>query len=425
MVQEITKEFKQHEATLNGISKTPFHQQRQEAMQRFERVGFPHKKHEEYRYLSLDTLEPFSITTPQIHTNISEIEPFLIPELKSNIVVIVDGIFEEKLSTIIDTNVQVYPLLSTPQNLLDTYFGQYHLEQSNPFASLNTAFAKDGACIYVPKSSVVEHPIQLIHINTGKSWVQPHHLIIAEENAQVKVIESYFSLTNRGLDNTFTKIVAQKHSIVEHYKIQVIEEEAMQIGHTYIQQYAQSVCTSHVYSLKGKLLRNNIHIDIEEEHAQANMYGVYLTDNNEVFDNHTLVNHKVAHCESNQLYKGVMNGASTAVFNGKIFVQRDAQVTNAFQSNRNIVLSEEATINTKPQLEIWADDVKCSHGCTIGKLNKDEIFYLKSRGINEEKAKAMLTYAFANEVLTSCTIPALRSFIELGISAKLGFEINE
>ena len=420
----IKTQFEKFEQSLNGKAQSAFHKKRQEAARAYQIAGLPHKKHEEYRYLNLSDVKSteFSIPEQPDMSKVSALE-FAVPNLKSNRLVFVDGYFAEEQSEIIDEGAfTISTIDDAPEDILENYFGDYDFAKYNPFSALNIAFARQGAFIYVPANKVVEHPIQVININTGSNWVQPHHILVVEENAQVKFIESYFSESSHGIDNTFLRIVAKSNAIVDHYKVQALGEDAQHFGTTHIQQDGKSVCSTHVYNLSGGLVRNNIRIDIEEEHTEANMYGIYIPDGKEVVDNHTLVNHKVSNCVSNQLYKGVMNGHSTAIFNGKIYVQRDAQQTNAFQSNRNIQNSDHSTINTKPQLEIWADDVKCSHGATIGKLNPDELFYMQSRGIDREKAKAMLTYAFVAEVLTYIKIPALRSFLEEGVAMKLGFE---
>lgn len=418
-IQPIQEQF----AKLIPVSDS-FQQKRQEAFESFLATGFPKKKHEEYRYLNLSHCKTDDfVLAEQPDVSGLDISQFLVPNLKSNVLVFVDGFYQENLSSIIDEGAfTIGTLQDLEEDTIDEFFGNYDFADYNPFSTLNLAFAQQGAYIDVPKGQIVDHPIQLLNVNTGVQWVQPFHLIILEENAQAKVIENYFSLSDSGIDNTFLRIVAKPNAVLDHYKLQIVGEKATHIGTTHIEQKKQSVCSTHVYNLGGGLVRNNIHIDIEDDHTTANMYGLYVTDGNEVVDNHTLVNHMKPHCDSNQIYKGIMNGHSKATFNGKIFVQRDAQVTNAYQSNRNLVISNDASINTKPQLEIWADDVKCSHGATIGKLSKDEIFYLKSRGIKEEKAISMLTYAFAADVLTYITIPELREFLEEGVAAKMNYE---
>lgn len=422
----IASEFEALEQSLNGSAKSVLHRKRKEAANAFEVAGFPHKKHEEYRYLNLSEVKNTDFKIPtQPDFNSVQASDYAVPNLNANQLVFIDGYYSAQQSNIIDQDdFTITSLNEAQEEVLTNHFGEYNFAKYNPFSALNIAFALQGVFIQIHKNTVVEHPIQIIHINTGKEWVQPHHLIVVEENAQVKLIESYFCSSESGLDNTFLRIIAKKSSLVEHYKLQALGENANHIGTTHIQQYGKSVSKSYVFNLSGGLVRNNIRIDIEEENTEANMYGIYVPNGKEVVDNHTLVNHKVSNCVSNQLYKGVVNGQSKAIFNGKIYVQRDAQHTNAFQSNRNIQNSDNATINTKPQLEIWADDVKCSHGATIGKLNQDELFYLQSRGIEREKAKSMLTYAFVGEIFTYITIPELRKFVEEGVAMKLGFEIG-
>jgi len=422
-ISDIQINFDAFEASLNGSKGSKLHQKRQAAFDQFKKTGLPHKKHEEYRYVNLSAVKSNPFKVAQAGSLDIDINDFLIPGLEANVLLFVDGHFDAINSSIIEKGAfTIGNIKDAPVELLEKHFGDYNFPEYNPFASLNIAFARQGACVHVPKGKVIEKPIYLLHINTGsQSWAQPHHLIVADENSQCQIIEAFFSATEEGIDNSFLRIVADKAAIVDHYKLQAVGENANHFTTTHIKQERDAVCSTFVFNISGGNVRNNIHIELNAEHTLANMYGLYMTDGKEQVDNHTLVDHKFANCESNELYKGIMTGNSQATFNGKIFVQRDAQKTNAFQSNRNILLSDSATINTKPQLEIWADDVKCSHGATIGRLSKDELFYLKTRGIGEQKAKAMLTNAFATEVINLVKIPELKEFLKEGVSAKLGF----
>ncbi len=201
-------------------------------------------------------------------------------------------------------------------------------------------------------------------------------------------------------------------------------ENASQVNRTYVNQKRDSVYSNYVFSLSGEIIRNNLHISLDDENTIGNMYGLYLLDGKEHVDNHTVVDHRFPNCESNELYKGVLAGNSIGVFNGKIFVRQDAQKTNAYQQNRNLLISDNATINTKPQLEIWADDVKCSHGCTVGQLDEEQLFYLRSRGIDTDSARALMVYAFASEIVEKQPIEGLKEYLFNAISKKLEFTLE-
>jgi len=423
-LEQVEQAYSNFQNEVQSTSHTSIKEKRQAAFADFLEVGFPHSKHEEYRYLNIPSVlnNGFARASKPEFSDIQALE-YLIPDMKANVLTFIDGYYSADQSNIIDQgSFTIDNIENAPLELLQEHFGHYSFADYNPFATLNISFAKQGGFVHVAKGARVEHPIYFLNINSGSDkWVQPHHLVIADAGSQVKVIEAYFSEKNSGVDNTFLRIIAAQDSIVDHYKIQALSQDSLSFGTTHIKQLKNSVCSTYVFNLQGGFVRNNIHIELDSDHVVSNMYGLYTVSGDEKVDNHTLVDHKFPDCESNELYKGIMTDNAEATFNGKIFVQEDAQRTNAFQSNRNLLLSPTATINTKPQLEIWADDVKCSHGATIGKLNKDELFYLKSRGISEEKATSMLTYAFAREVINLINIPSLRSFVDEAVAHKLGF----
>ncbi|MEP4881886.1 Fe-S cluster assembly protein SufD, partial [Maribacter dokdonensis] len=266
------------------------------------------------------------------------------------------------------------------------------------------------------------------HFSTGNEaslMLQPRNLIVVEENAEVQIIERHQSLTsNEVLTNAVTEIFAAKSAIVDFYKIQNDVESASLIDNTYIDQKDKSVVKVHTFSFGGKLTRNNLNFYQNGEYIDSTMKGVTILGEKQHVDHHTLVHHIEPNCESHQDYKGIYGDSSTGVFNGKIIVDKIAQKTNAFQQNNNILISDKASINTKPQLEIFADDVKCSHGCTIGQLDEDALFYLQSRGIPQKEARALLMYAFANNVLSSVRIPELKTRINKLIAKKLGVNLG-
>jgi Fe-S cluster assembly protein SufD len=255
--------------------------------------------------------------------------------------------------------------------------------------------------------------------------LQPRNLIIADENSHVQIIERHQSLTsNAVLTNSVTEIFANKRAIVDYYKVQNDEQNASLIDNTYINQKQQSNVSVHTFSFGGKLTRNNLNFYQNGERIDSTLKGVTIIGDKQHVDHNTLVHHIEPNCESHQDYKGIFGDSATGVFNGKVVVEKEAQKTNAFQANNNLLVNDKATINTKPQLEIFADDVKCSHGCTIGQLDESALFYLRSRGIPEKEARALLMYAFANNVLESVKIPELKKRINALIADKLGVNIG-
>jgi Fe-S cluster assembly protein SufD len=267
-----------------------------------------------------------------------------------------------------------------------------------------------------------------VHFATGSEealMLQPRNLIVVEENSHVQIIERHQSLTdNPVLTNSVTEIFANKRAIVDYYKLQNDRETASLIDNTYVQQKQESLAKVHTFSFGGKLTRNNLNFYQHGERIDSTLKGITITGNKQHVDHHTLVHHVEPNCESHQDYKGIFGDSSTGVFNGKVIVEKEAQKTNAFQANNNILLSDKSSINTKPQLEIFADDVKCSHGCTIGQLDESALFYMRSRGIPEKEARALLMYAFGNDVLESVKIPELKQRVTKLIAEKLGVNIG-
>jgi Fe-S cluster assembly protein SufD len=291
--------------------------------------------------------------------------------------------------------------------------------------ALNTAFLQEGIFIYVKKGAVLEHPVYIYNITDARSaniLSQPRSLIYIGENARVQFVETYATL---GLSESFTnevmEVVVEKDAIVEYYKIQNDAAHNSQVITTHFRQVGKSLVNTVTISLDGSIVRNNLNIAMEAEHSESHFYGLYFLKGKTHVDNHTVVDNVKPHCFSNELYKGIIDDDATAVFNGKIFVQRDAQKTNAFQSNKNILLSDTATVNTKPQLEIFADDVKCSHGCTVGQLDDEGLFYLRSRGINEKAARSLLVHAFAIDILEHIKPEPIRKYVDQLISERLNF----
>lgn len=404
--------------------------QREKALSDFQQIGLPEAKSEEYKYTPVtrllakqfDANQMYPSSTPG-NGNIGEL---LLPGFKDNCVVFVNGHYSEALS---NQNVSSKVIIKPIKEAIETH-GALVMEKlsevdsgKDPFALLNSALWQDGLFIHVPKNTVEETPLFIYHLHDAKEQKVASHtrlLVIVDANASFSVVEKTSSQGDQAVFNTINEeIVVNENAAFNYYKIQHEDGQLIQVANTTIHQYNSSRTNTYTFTLSGKLIRNNLNIIIDGEGCESHFYGLYLTDGDTLVDNHTAVDHKKPNSFSNELYKGLIDGKSKGVFNGKIFVRPHAQKTNAFQSNRNILLSEDSTINTKPQLEIWADDVKCSHGCTTGQLDTEALFYLQSRGIPKATAKAMLLYAFAGEVIDKIQDEKLKTYIDDIISERL------
>ncbi len=397
-----------------------------QALESFKRSGFPTTKHEEYKYFNLNKVLKNEYTFPLSFADATgDFKSFLFDDLKANRLVFINGIYSPEHSTIVSSanELIVSSLQDADQNIIEKYFGQEVYSANDPFAELNTASVQNGIFIQVPKNKVVEHPV-LIHFiadaNQTDVFVQPRVMLIAETNAQVSLLETFHTAgTNTSFTNAVTEIVLHTDAIVDYYKLQNDSASSVHVGNTIVTLEGKSTFNSATITLSGAMVRNNLNLILKAEYSEAHFYGLYFTGDRQVVDNHTMVDHAVPNCESNELYKGILDDFSTGVFNGKIFVKQDAQKTNAFQSNKNILLTKDATMNTKPQLEIFADDVKCSHGATIGQLEEEPLFYLRSRGIGEDSARALLLIAFAQDIIDHIKIDALKEYLSKAIEQRL------
>lgn len=411
------------------------HVERSAGFLQFEKVGFPTKRDEDWKYTSLKSVlnKDYNIFSNKENTvELKDVKRFFIHEIDSYRIVFVDGIYSSFLSETTHEGSDICLLSAAIKRpkykmVIDHFFNTIAKKDDN-LTALNTAFTKEGAYINIPKNVIVPKPIQIMHFSTGKNeaiLLQPRNLIIVGENSHVQIIERHQSLTeNATLTNSVTEIFAAKRAIVDYYKIQNDLQTASLIDNTYISQKQNSIASVNTFSLGGKLTRNNLYFYQKGEHINSHLNGITIIGNKQHVDHSTLVDHKMPNCESHQNYKGIYADKATGVFNGKIMVHKEAQKTNAFQQNNNILLHDGATINAKPQLEIFADDVKCSHGCTIGQLDKDALFYLRTRGIPLKEANALLLYAFSNDVLQSIKIPELKTRITKLIAEKLGVNLG-
>ncbi|MFT5217258.1 MAG: Fe-S cluster assembly protein SufD [Glaciecola sp.] len=410
------------------------HDIRTEAIKTFETNGFPSKKDEAWKYTSLNKILKQDYSVFPKHENDIEyrdVKKYLIHDIDTYKIIFIDGKYSSHLSETTHDGMDICLMsaaLSKPKYrlVIENYFNNVATKDS--LTSLNTAFSSEGAFIHIPKNKLVSKPIQIVHFSTGNEsavMLQPRNLIVVDENSHLQITERHQSLTdNPVLTNSVTEIFANKRAIVDYYKVQNDNENASLIDSTFIKQRQESHVSVHTFTFGGNLTRNNLNFYQHGERIDSTLKGITIIGDKQHVDHNTLVHHIEPNCESHQDYKGVFGDSSTGVFNGKVLVDKEAQKTNAFQANNNILISDKSSINTKPQLEIFADDVKCSHGCTIGQLDDDALFYMKTRGIPEKEAKALLMYAFANNVLESVKIPELKARINKLIANKLGVDIG-
>ncbi|WP_026465054.1 Fe-S cluster assembly protein SufD [Adhaeribacter aquaticus] len=398
-------------------------QLRQKAFEQFKQLGFPSRKVEDWKYTPVQPFlqEPFEFSPVAVqnaaHAAIN-LEKAYIDGLEAYKIVLVNGKFQSALSdNNLPAGVTIKPILEAQEEpAFAQYFGKVVNTSKYHFPALNTAFFSDGLFIEVAANTVVDKPFYLVQIYTGNKnlFVQPRNLVVANRSAGITIIESIVSENPESnlFVNTLTEVVVKENAQVNHYLLQTAGKGFRQVNHTEVSQKRDSVYSNYTFSLPGAdLLRNNLHVNLDDEHTESHLYGLYLVADRQLTDNHSFVSHLHPNCQSNEVYKGVLLDKGTGVFNGKIFVERDAQKTNAFQQNNNLLLSNTATINSKPQLEIYADDVKCSHGSTVGQLSQEAMFYLKSRGIAEQTARRLLVSAFAFDVTQNIQIPALEEHI--------------
>jgi Fe-S cluster assembly protein SufD len=353
--------------------------------------------------------------------------------VEANTLVFVNGSFAAHLSNIIsDKGIEAMPLSEAFKKktaVVERHFAQYAPWRDDAMLALNTAFSLNGAYIEVQKNAVVEEPFHLLFLNDSRAhnaFAPTRNLFVLGENAEATIIESahtFVSGENVGFTNVVSESVLAEGARLHHYKVQNDVAASHFIGALHAHQAASSVLNTVVITLSGGVVRNNLSSTLAGKAADAHFYGLYLVDGKTLVDNHTFADHAVAHCTSNELYKGIMDERSTGVFNGKIMVRPGAQKTLAYQSNRNVLLSPSATVHTKPQLEIFADDVKCSHGCTSGQLDEEALFYLRARGLDKDQARALLLYAFAGEITEKIELEPLRERLESIIAERLHQEL--
>lgn len=401
------------------VAQQTWKEQRNEAWTQVEKLGLPGLKHEEWKYTSLQNVASIAFTTKSSgKTDLNAID--LYKQFDAYKLVIRNG---EVIESNLPATLKFSKLSECDKATQDEFWAAPSHAKADVMTQLNTATCADPLVLQLSAGKSINKPVHILHLFDGTEkevFTATRLLIKLEKAAQLTVAESYHTEgKHTSFSNDYTLALLQTDAVFNYYKIQQDEGEATHVGSTEIIHEGKSVSNSVTITLGGVLTRNNMNIVFHAEHSEAHMYGLYLTRGEQHVDNHTIADHAVPNCFSNELYKGILDGESTGVFNGKIFVRQDAQKTNAFQSNKNVLLSRDASINTKPQLEIFADDVKCSHGATTGQLDEAALFYMRARGIGEDMAKVLLMQAFANDILEKIPAEDLRSYLLKAIEDRL------
>ena len=413
---------------------------RKVALERFAATGFPTLDDEEWKYTNVGPIAktPYRLEAESKPAGITldQLQRITFGEMECSYLVFLNGRFVPALSRIrpLPEGTRVGSLataLVEEPGRVEPHLARHAAFDINPFVALNTAFLQDGAFIHLPRRKVMEEPIHLIFVtapNGAPMLTHPRNLIVAEEGSQAAVVESYVSLGESGyFTNAVTEVVAADGAVVDLCKLQREDEQAYHVAtlQTHLSRGARFA--SHSISLGGALTRNDLNMVLDAEGIECILNGLYLAQGTQHVDNHTFIDHAKPHCSSREFYKGVLAGRSHGVFNGKIMVRKDAQKTDAKQTNKNLLLSEEALVDTKPQLEIYADDVRCTHGATIGQLDDEALFYLQSRGVGREEARSLLIHAFASDLIGRIPVKPVRTGLECLLMTRLpvGIEHRE
>jgi Fe-S cluster assembly protein SufD len=428
--------FKQSIEILNQGSSPILNRMREVSIKRFAQTGIPDFRSEDYKYTNLKPAFEKNYRHELVREtgliNLNEVFKSNIPQLDSTLVFLVNGWFysgnnpgaELPKGVVLGGLEQI---ANDRPELLENYMNRQAGLSNDPFVALNTAFANDGFFLFVPKGVLIEKPVQVINLLSSDEnlMATQRNLIIAEAGSQVKIVVCDVTLSASSiLYNTVSEIFAGEDALVDVYTIQNLNNLSTSINSAFCRQQRNSNLVTGIVSLHGGLIRNNLKVTFNGEHAEANVNGISFTDKKQHVDNNTLIEHSSPNCLSNQIYKNILDDESTGAFAGRIHVARDAQQTNAFQRNNNVLLSDKARMQTKPQLIIDADDVKCSHGATVGQINEEALFFLRARGIGEKDARMMLMNAFAHEVILKINLEPLRDRIDELIEKRLNGEIS-
>jgi Fe-S cluster assembly protein SufD len=392
------------------------------AIARFAEIGFPGPREEYWKYTRTAPIEKRSFTAPADHAlDLAALEPVLLPGLAGRRLVFVNGRFSEALSDPGPeqagvTVASLARMLAQAPERVEPWLARHLDVHRHAFLALGAAFLEDGAFIHVARNTQVEEPIQLIYVSTeagGEFAAHPRNLVVGESGSAARVVETWVSAGGRVyLNNTATEVVLEDNARVDHYKVQEEGFDGFHVATLQVHQGRDSRFATHAVSFGGRLVRNDVNAVLDGEGAECLLSGLYMGDGRQHVDFHVTVDHAQPHCTSRELYKGILGGRARGVFNGRVHVHPDAQKTDSEQSNKNLLLSKNAEVDTKPELEIYADDVKCSHGATVGQLDDAMLFYLRSRGIDREAARGLLTYGFAQDVINRIDLEPLRAHLE-------------
>jgi Fe-S cluster assembly protein SufD len=418
---------------LNTVTKSDskvLESKRSSAVSEFERIGFPTKKNEEWRFTNVTPIVNTDFTIKKDGVKKNLIEKLAEYKFDANVVVIYNGNYSSELSKISEESGKVFigsfadAYSKGFDKAFEEHFGKYANDKVDGFTALNTSMINSGLFVYVSKGASLKKPVMVINfIEDSDTEIFANHrnLIVVEEGGNAEVSEVYYANGKKAsFSNVVTEVFIGENAELHHNKIQNEGDNAFHVGTTQVEQKNHSRLFSMTVSWGGSLLRNNLNSVINGSGIDCYFRGFYLTKGEQIIDNHTLADHAMPGSHSNEFYKGILDEKGTGIFNGKIMVRQDAQKTNAYQTNKNVLLTNEATINSKPQLEIFADDVKCSHGATTGQINPDEIFYLRARGISEYEAKKLLLSAYAHEIIDEVKNEELRSLMVKVLEKKLG-----
>jgi Fe-S cluster assembly protein SufD len=424
------KDFRELESRQSATAPAWLSKLRTEGMQAFAELGFPTTRLEDWKYCNVAPIAGVRFRTAalELDDEIREwVEEISFTEPGGTRLVFVNGHYAEELSAIgeLPAGTKVMSLaeaVTQAENAAER-LGRYASHKTHPFVALNTAFMEDGAFIEVPKGVVVEKPIEILYLSTGgeEPWVaHPRNLVIAAQESQVTLVETYVG-QGGGVyfNNAVTEIVAEDNAHVDYVKLQSESEAAFHVATVLAYAGRNAAAVTNSIQFGARLGREEVTTVLDGEGAEGYLYGLYVTNGQQLIDNHTTIDHAQPHCSSREFYKGILDDKSTGVFNGKILVRKDAQKTDSKQSDKNLLLSENATINTKPQLEIFADDVRCTHGATVGQIDPESIFYLRSRGIGLEEARNLLMVAFAGEIIHRVKVAPFQRQLRAALLAKM------
>ncbi len=391
---------------------------RSSAMDRFEQLGFPPVHEEDWKYTNLAALAKESFVPATTSTGSVDVSGFAYPETEGAHLVVVNGFLREDLSQTSGLGDAVaVDLFSAAADarynkIIRKYLARNAGYHNNGLTALNTAFLQSGVFLWIPKNVKVETPLQITFVAEGdQSASFPRVLVVAEENSSATLIESFVG-EGRYFTNATVEVVVKDGAHLEHYRLQRESTNAFHTSTTSVELGRASRYDTTSINLGAQLSRHDISVVMDHEGAETSVDGLYMVDSDQHSDTHSVIDHKQPHCNSHQLYKGILDGNGRAVFNGKVFVREGAQKTDAMQTNKNLLLSEKARVDTKPQLEIYADDVKCAHGAAVGQIDPEELFYLETRGIGPELGRNLLTYGFAEEVIAKIKIESIRSELD-------------